>query len=196
MKQAVELQGKAEHYDSKAQAAEDNTAISSDDPEALEKLKAKLQRLQDYQEHMKNINAWHRKYLKSPDALNDSGLSDEWKEQIKNFVPRYSFDKLYYPKYKLTNNNGNMATIRKRIEHLERLNARQDKTVTVGNIKIVENASENRIQIFFPFKPTEAVRSELKHGGFRWTPSIGAWQAYYSDWAIREANRIVNSISK
>lgn len=32
--------------------------------------------------------------------------------------------------------------------------------------------------VFFPTKPDEAVRGRLKSHGFRWAPSIGAWQAY------------------
>ena len=44
----------------------------------------------------------------------------------------------------------------------------------------------NRLQVFFDGKPDEAARDELKANGFRWAPSVGAWQrqlnknAYYA----------------
>jgi hypothetical protein len=196
MRQAVELQNKAEHYQSRIKAAEDNTAISSDDPDALQKLTDKLARLQEYQEHMKRINALHGKYLKNPKALDDIDLPEEWKEKIRTYVPEYSWLKHPYAPYKLTNNSGNMATVRKRIERLQYLNTQQDKETLFGDIRIKENATENRIQIFFPGKPEEKVREELKHNGFRWAPSVGAWQSFYSTWAGHMAKQIVEGIVK
>lgn len=53
---------KADYYRHKAKAAEQNSAISSDDPQAVEKLKEKLQRLQKLQDHMKTVNAYYRKH--------------------------------------------------------------------------------------------------------------------------------------
>ena len=61
MEKSVEAGQKADYYRSKAEAAEKNTAISSDDPEAVTKLKEKLQQRQDLQSHMKKVNAYYRK---------------------------------------------------------------------------------------------------------------------------------------
>ena len=49
MEQSIAASEKADYYEHKAKAAENNTAISSDDPAALEKLQAKLARLQEKQ---------------------------------------------------------------------------------------------------------------------------------------------------
>lgn len=35
-----------------------------------------------------------------------------------------------------------------------------------------------RIQLFFEGKPEPEVRDVLKHNGFRWAPSVGAWQRH------------------
>lgn len=64
MEKSVEAGQKADYYRSKAEAAEKNTAISSDDPEAVDKLKEKLQQRQDLQSHMKKVNAYYRKTVR------------------------------------------------------------------------------------------------------------------------------------
>ncbi len=42
--------------------------------------------------------------------------------------------------------------------------------------QIVDNASENRVQILFDAKPPRNVRQLVKSYGFRWAPSLGVWQ--------------------
>src|SRR5258708_34518824 len=42
-------------------------------------------------------------------------------------------------------------------------------------------ARNNRLQIFFPEIPSEAIRGELKSNGFRWSPTLGAWQRHRSN---------------
>ena len=38
------------------------------------------------------------------------------------------------------------------------------------------NREDNRLQVFFDGKPDADTRAELKSNGFRWAPSVGAWQ--------------------
>ena len=52
------------------------------------------------------------------------------------------------------------------------------------------NREDNRLQVFFDGKPDEATRTELKISGFRWAPSVGAWQRQLTDNAIRAADRL------
>lgn len=53
MSKSVELQNKAEYYENKVRSIQNNHAISSDDPEAIQKLKAKLQELYKCREDLK-----------------------------------------------------------------------------------------------------------------------------------------------
>ena len=53
MSKSVELQKKAEYYENKVKSIENNHAISSDDPEAIQKLKAKLEGLYKHREYLK-----------------------------------------------------------------------------------------------------------------------------------------------
>ena len=61
MEQSVRLDEKAKYYSDKADAAENNTAISSDDPKAIEKLKAKIAKLEAERERVKALNKEARK---------------------------------------------------------------------------------------------------------------------------------------
>lgn len=124
--------------------------ISSDDPDAVAKLKAELAGLEQRQERMKSANAAARK--------------------AKTEAPHAA--------YQLSNNSANMRRIRLRIEHLER--RAKDKTTeqTINGVRIVDNVEANRLQMIFPDKPSAEVRTALKGAGFRWSPSEGAWQRH------------------
>jgi hypothetical protein len=46
----------------------------------------------------------------------------------------------------------------------------------VGEVEIIEDPGEDRVQIFFPGKPSEACRAELRGSGWKWSPRNGCWQ--------------------
>ena len=76
---------------------------------------------------------------------------------------------------------------KKRLEYLKK--HVDDKTTekTYGEIRVVDNVEENRLQLFFPGKPAEEIRRLLKSRGFRWSPRNNAWQAYRNNrarWAV------------
>ena len=58
--------------------------------------------------------------------------------------------------------------------------------------KIRQNKStaDNRLQIFFDDKPDEETRTALKSNGFRWAPSVSAWQRQLNDNAIYAAGKL------
>lgn len=57
--------------------------------------------------------------------------------------------------------------------------------------EVVANADDNRLQIFFAGKPGEDLRHELKSRGFRWAPSVGAWQRQLTNNAVYAAKAVV-----
>ena len=188
MEKSVEAGQKADYYRSKAEAAEKNTAISSDDPEAVDKLKEKLQQRQDLQSHMKKVNAYYRK---NGTMKGFEGISDEKAAEIDESVKNdYSWITAPYAPYELSNNNAEINRLKKRIESLER----REETGFVGwqfeGGEAVANQEENRLQLLFDEKPGEEQRSKLKSWGFRWSPSNKAWQRQLNGNAFYAAGQI------
>lgn len=178
---AVETGNKATHYAERAAAAESNTAISSDDPNAIDKLRDKLASLEAAQERMKKINAAHKKYLKNSHSLEATDLSESDKQLIISYVPSYSWEPHPFPPYAMQNNNANIKRVRDRISQLERIERKPSTETKAEGYRIVENAEANRLQIFFDEKPSADARKILKRYGYRFAPSEGnAWQRHLS----------------
>lgn len=187
MEQSFAAMEKAEYYERKAQAAEDNTAISSDDPEALAKLKEKLESLQISQTRMKQINAY---YKKNGTCRGFHGLSDELADKLVEDMRHHPWDKRPFAAYALANNNQNINTVKKRIAQLTEAKELGYQGWEFDGGKVVANADMNRLQIFFDEIPDEEVRRELKGRGFKWARSVGAWQRQLTDNAIYAASRV------
>ena len=177
----------------RADAAKKNRAVYSDDPEAVVKLRSKVEQAEKRQDMMRQANKIIRSKPKNeptPDkmkALAAIGLHEEVAEGL--FKPDFC-NRIGFPAYELTNNNANIRRMKERIETLlEQDNAETTET-NHGDIKVVENAEENRVQIFFPDKPSAEVRKELKSHGFKCAPSNGCWQRHRSTNATYYANKI------
>jgi len=176
---ACEQHQEAKDLERRAEAAERNRAISSDDPSATAKLKAKLADLEERQEQMKKINAAFRK---GADALAALGISPVGIARIQEQVEKaYSWEKQPYPSYTMKNNGANIRRLKQRLAELEKREERPSITIEHDLFSIVENADENRLQLIFPDKPAPEVRAILKQNGFRWSPSQGAWQRQLND---------------
>lgn len=80
--------------------------------------------------------------------------------------------------------------LRGRIAELERRVEKPLMGWKFNGGEVVANADANRLQILFDGKPDEALRHELKRNGFRWAPSVKAWQRQLTDNAIYAAKQI------
>lgn len=163
--------------------------ISSDDENALQKLREKLARHEREQDVMKSVNAYYRKHGTLDDCLL---LSAEEVEKIKAAMARsHRAAPKPYESYLLSNNNQTIRSIKARIAELE---AKQSSPAPEGwsfeGGRVVMNQEENRIQILFDGKPDAGIRSELKHAGFRWAPSQGAWQRMLNQNGIYAAKNV------
>lgn len=163
--------------------------ISSDDPQAVEKLEAKLAALEKNQEMMKAANAAIR--MKDP-AKGDAKLAElgYTPEDIAKLRAPDFCGRIGYPAYALQNNNANIRRIRGRIAELKKRTENTPEGWEFDGGRVVVNTAENRLQIIFDGKPDADIRTELKGEGFRWAPSQGAWQRQLTDNAMRAARRL------
>lgn len=196
---AMESSSKAKYYEEKAAIAESNTAISSDDPQALTKLREKLDAMVELQDLMKAAN----KVIKSKKLTDDEKVQKLADHNIKDaharklLLPDFA-GRIGFPQYRLTNNNQNMARVKERIQKLEKLEKMESREEVINGVRIYTNVAENRVQMFFPGKPEEITRKALKGNGFRWSPSESAWQRQISNsaeyWAKQIASNVVQTI--
>ena len=52
------------------------------------------------------------------------------------------------------------------------------------------NRESNRLRVFFHEKPDRDTCSAMRHSGFKWAPSVGAWQRQLTDNAIYAAKHL------
>jgi hypothetical protein len=148
MRKSIEEDKKADYYERRAEAIDKNTSISSDDPEAVEKLKVKLAKLEDYQRDMKERNAEARAH--------------------KTEQP--------FARFQLTNNGAVIRGMKQRIELLEKKQQMVVREDVLGDgWRLTEDLEENRIMFFFDGKPEENIRIILKSHGFKWSYTRSAW---------------------
>ena len=163
--------------------------ISADDPQAVAKLEAKLSKLEEAQETMKAVNAYYRKH-KTLDGC--PHLTPEQIDKLKaDMAQSWHLDKSRpYQSFVLSNNNAEIRRLRARIEQVRQHEDTQFAGWEFEGGRVEANKADNRLQIFFDGKPDEGTRDELKANGFRWAPSVGAWQRQLNMNAYRAAEHI------
>lgn len=171
---AFELQNKAERLAQRAAAAELNDAIFKDDPDAMDKIEDKIELLEARRDLMKKANTCARK--KDLNGLADLGYTESQISELMN--PKYG-QSPGYPSWELSNLGANIRRYKDRLIEIEQLRQQKYSEEKLPNgVKICIDPEINRIQLYFPGKPVETLRYKLKTYGFRWTPSLGCWQAY------------------
>ena len=164
--------------------------ISADDPNAVKKLNAKLEKLTKAQETMKAANAYYRKH-KSLEGCPE--LDSEAIQKLKKGMEIRGIQDKPYPTWALSNNNAEIRRIKERIQSLS---VNKEELFTGWEFaggKAEINVKDNRLQLFFDEKPDSEIRDKLKANGFRWSPKASAWQRQLTSNAIYAADAI-NSI--
>jgi hypothetical protein len=169
MRKGVETQKRAE--EAARRAATESTAISSDDPEAPDKIRERIAELEANQQRMVAANKLVRK--KDRVGLAAMGFSPK---VIDGLLSPDQLGRYGFPGYMLTNNNGNIRRLKERLIELERRTTATAKPDIVGDGWVIrEDVDDNRILIIFAGKPSAERRAKLKSNGFRWSPSRVAW---------------------
>lgn len=152
--------------------------ISADDPGAVEKLKEKLERLEEKHALGKKMNAYWRKHKTMTGCPDVKG---EVATKINENMARIGYGEPYYG----TNTSAEIRRLKKRIEELSKHGEVEFLSFTFDGGTVKHNADINRLQIFFDDKPDDALRAKLKRNGFKWAPSQKAWQRQFTSNAIR-----------
>ena len=161
--------------------------ISADDPGAVKKLNAKLEKLTKEQETMKAVNAYYRKH-KTLESCPE--LDSEATQKLKARMEIRGVQDKPYPTWALSNNNAEIRRIKDRIQSLS---VKKEVLFTGwefagGRAEI--NVKDNRLQLFFDDKPDGKIRDELKANGFHWSPKALAWQRQLTSNAIYAADAV------
>jgi len=165
-----------------------NNSIKSDDPQAIEKLNAKLEICQKEQEYMKSVNSYYRK---NGTAVGCPGVPDSQANAIDTKVKSgRSWDGQPFSSYALQRNNQEMRRLKQRISELTRNREVGFVGWDFAGGEAVANQEKNRLQLLFAERPDETQRTELKRNGFHWSPTEQAWQRQLNDNAIYAASRI------
>ena len=162
--------------------------IRQDDPQAIPKLQKKLDDLEKAQETMKAVNAYYRKHGTLDGCPH---LSPENIENLKaDMASGWHYENKPFQSWELSNNNAEIRRVRQRIESLTRANEVAYVGWKFDGGHVEANREQGRLQVFFDGKPEADARQQLKENGFRWAPSVGAWQRLLNDNAYYASDRI------
>ncbi len=177
MEKSFETNDKAKHYDSKVKSMDLNHAISRDDPEAVTKLKAKIEREKLVHKHAKD---------KRKDFRNRK------EELVKELGDREYHMKYYLLESYMTGATVEIKRCEGRIAEIEELEKMPDIDETINNIRLF--TEDGRIRIDFGYKPDEDIRTQLKRHSFKWSPYNQVWQNYIKQYNIDFARKLLQDL--
>jgi hypothetical protein len=91
----------------------------------------------------------------------------------------HSWEKQPYVGWQITNLGAQIRTVKERINTVSRVQAQPEQKIEGDmGIRYEDSPADNRVRLFFPDIPAREIREKLKSNGFRWTPTLGCWQAY------------------
>lgn len=171
--------------------------IRSDEADAIEQLKAKIEAAQKDRDFMKVANRIVKsKKLSIGDKITKFAKIGVSEETARKFSEEPNGHGGYgFAPYELSNNNANIKRMKARVKQIEAEASRPEVEDREGAIDgtlvtVVENRDEGRLQLVFDGKPPQAIIQTLKSNGFNWSRTNGAWQRLLND----NARRIVDTL--
>jgi hypothetical protein len=187
MSKGVELAKQADDLSARA-ASVGSGGISSDDPDAIEKLEAKRDRLITSRDRMKKAN----KLFPKP-GWSDALTEAEKKCAESNF--RFWPGGTDKPFPSVSSETANIRRVEERIAQLRAKSLRPIfDTITGNGWTISEDREDNRLVFAFDVKPEASTLAALRSSGFKWSPTRGAHVRMMSYGAIYAAKEIAKQL--
>ena len=183
MRASIVADKKAAHYESRADAV-GSAGIASDNPQAIELLKNKLQRLDNASQLMKKANAAIRKGATAADLIS-LGFSEE--SAISTLKQGC------FASWAFSNNSAERRRITSRIAELEKLHNAAPIDMSGNGWAMFED--DGRICIHFDEIPEEPLRVKIKSNGFKWSRTRRAWVRKVTANAIAAASELIDTIT-
>ncbi len=162
----------------------------------VEAMRKKLADAEATQETMKKANAILRKKKLTQDEkiatiVSETNISEPRAKAL--FDPDFGGN-TGFARFELTNNLANIKRMRQRLTEMEGAEAKSgfDSITKRKGVEVINNFDAERVQIVFDGKPNDAIRTDLKGSGWRWSPREGAWQRKNTRDAQLSAERIVD----
>lgn len=173
MGKAVQAFKDGKRLASKAKNTAAGSEISSDDPHAPAKLRARALELDVIREDAKARNKSARKRGLEPPV----------------------------PAFELRNLGANVRRLRKRADDIEAMRSLEvPEPIEVGAFSVSWDQDANRVRIESPRPGTPEERKRqsaaMKRGGFRWSRRAGAWQRHASRAAWDSAQRVAGELAR
>mgnify|MGYP001573674106 FL=1 len=180
MRAGCENSDKAETHRAKAAGLETalKNTIFSDDPDAIEAINAKADKLDREREQMKAANTAIRKHTKAgADAQRTALVALGFTETAAAGLLSPDFaGRIGFPSYALTNNSANARRLRQRIGQIQQREKQQQEAETNGGLLIKRSAENGYCSVTFAEFPGYDIVKEMKAAGFAW--GGGSWNGY------------------
>ena len=141
---------------------------------------------------MKSANAAIREHRKSgPEAQVSALMALNFTESdAKALLTPDSLNRIGFADYELAYGTANIRRVKAQIGKVSRTQAQPVTEIDGTAARLEDDPPANRVRLFFPSKPAADVIGTLKSNAFRWTPSLGAWQAYRNQNSIALARQL------
>ena len=148
-------------------------SIYSDDPDATERLEARVAELEAERARIKAYNASCRKAARTGGVGDTSLLSEKDRADVAELA---GLGMLRaggaFPAYKLTNLSSNIKRYRDRLQQTSAQQKRAEAASHVGGV-LVEDVAGGYCRVTFADKPERSLLDDLRAAGFRW--GGGSW---------------------
>lgn len=150
--------------------------IGTGEADAAERLQTKIAQLEQRRDLYKAINQVMRKKVSDTQKrtlLHGLGLDETKIPSL--FQPDY-MGRVGIPAYELTNMGAEIRRLKERLAHTVKMAQVTSSSHPFDGGVVEDNAEDNRVRIIFDSKPDGETITKLKEHGFKWAPSVGAWQ--------------------